>query len=203
MVPHVVINERNIDIPPHHKPTCRINVNEANTGNLIFGYGINSNTGCTGCISGLTPAGTPTVSTCSITTVKPAAKVRVAAMPGYDDRLEMCVGDETCIRGKKLSIQVGDNGQEITLSRFDDRIRVRGEELKATADCVRTEGKDRLILEGEVVMHYKRDGRAIANVMRGDHIELNLSNGAVTIKSLQSIGHEPVNVGVYTDTECK
>ena len=91
----------------------------------------------------------------------------------------MSIGNETCcIRCKKMTVKIGEN--EITVSRFDDRVRVRGEDLKAIADCVRTEGKDHLILEGDVVLRYKKDGHS-ANVT-GDCVELNLSSGALTIK---------------------
>lgn len=89
----------------------------------------------------------------------------------------------TCIRCKKMTVKVGDS--EITLSRFDDRVRVRGDELKATAASVRSDSKDRLILEGEVVLHYKKDGHA-ANVT-GNCIELNLVSGTMTIKGAGAI----------------
>jgi len=85
---------------------------------------------------------------------------------------------DTCIRCKKMTVKIGDN--EITLSRFDDRVRVRGDELKATAGSVHSDSKDHLILEGDVMLHYKR-GIHSANVS-GDRIELNLCSGAVTIK---------------------
>ena len=123
-------------------------------------------------------AATPCVAPCAIAKPATETKVRIIAMQGYDDQLEMNVGDDTCIRCKKMTVKIGDN--EITLSRFDDRVRVRGEELKATADSVRSDQKERLILEGDVVLHYKKDGHS-ANVT-GDCIELNLSSGAVTIK---------------------
>ena len=90
----------------------------------------------------------------------------------------MNIGDDTCLRCKKMTVQIGENA--ITLSCFDDRVRVRGEELKATADSVRSDGKDHLILEGDVVLRYKKDGHS-ANVT-GDCVELNLSSGALTIK---------------------
>jgi len=114
---------------------------------------------------------------CGITTPATAAKVCIRATPS-GDRLEMGIGEETSIRCKKMTITVND--KEMTVSRFDDRVRIRGADLKATADCVRTEGKDRLILEGDVVLHYKRDGHS-ANVT-GERIELNLSNSALTIQ---------------------
>ncbi len=90
----------------------------------------------------------------------------------------MQIGEDTCIRCKKMTVKIGDN--EITVSRFDNRVRVRGEDLKATADCVRTEGKDGLILEGNVVMHCKKDGSS-TNVI-ADRVGLDLSNGTVAIQ---------------------
>jgi predicted ThiF/HesA family dinucleotide-utilizing enzyme len=106
-----------------------------------------------------------------------ACKVLLCAKSS-DDRVVMCVGDDTSVCGKKLTVKIGDNSLALTC--FDDRVRVRGEDLKATADYIRSERKDCLILEGDVVLHYKKDGHTV-NVT-GDCIELNLSSGAVTIK---------------------
>lgn len=126
------------------------------------------------------------------TTPATSAKVCIIAASSSDqDQLAMQISDDTCIRCKKMTIKIGDN--EITVSRFDDRVRVRGEDLKATADCVRTEGKDGLILEGKVVMHCKKDGRS-ANVI-ADRVGLDLSNGTVAIQRVakpSTIGITPV-----------
>jgi hypothetical protein len=128
-----------------------------------------------GCVTATLPQ--PTVVPCCASTAKSPAKLCIVAKPS-SDQLEMNVGEETCLHCKKMTVTIGEN--EITLSRFDDRVRVRGDELKATADSVRSERKDRIILEGDVVLHYKKDGHC-ANVT-GDRIELNLSSGAVTIE---------------------
>ena len=113
------------------------------------------------------------------TCAKPASDIKVHIVaPSSGDALTVNVGEATCLRCKKSTMTIGNN--EITLTRFDDRVRVRGHDLKALADGVRSEGKNRLILEGDVVLHYKKDGHT-ANVS-GDCIELNLSSGAVTIK---------------------
>lgn len=90
----------------------------------------------------------------------------------------MNIGEDACVRCKKMSVKLGDN--EIAVSRFDNRVRVRGDELKATADSVRSDRKERLILEGDVVLHYKKNGHT-AHVT-GDRIELNLTSGTVTIR---------------------
>jgi hypothetical protein len=176
--------------PPFPAPR-EPNAQEANTGSLIFGIGVNSNSGLTGSIIS---SGSPAIVPCGISAAAPAAdpKVRIIAIPSsYSCELEMNVGDETCIRCKKMTVKIGDN--EITVSRFDDRVRVRGEELKATADSVRSDRKDRLILEGDVVLHYKKDGHS-ANVT-GDCIELNLSSGAVTIKpAVRATVHPAVRI---------
>jgi hypothetical protein len=111
---------------------------------------------------------------------------RISAKPS-SQKLEMKVGDHACLNCVKMSVKIGDN--EIKLTRFDDRVRVRGEELKATADCIRSEEKDCLILEGDVVLHYKKDGHS-ANVT-GDCIEMNLSSGAVTIKPAAKVSSCP------------
>lgn len=175
--PHVLLPP---PMPPHVPPYV-VTSNEANTGNVIFGYGVNSNTGV--CGSFAPPC--PSVVGCAITgpvTPMVVHLVRITAAPS-SDQLEMCIGEGTCIHSKKLTVTIGDN--EITVSRFDDRIRIRGEELKATAANICTDGKDRLILEGDVVLHYKKDGHT-ANVM-GEHIELNLSSSAMTIQRTAEI----------------
>jgi hypothetical protein len=168
--------------PPFPLP-LEVNVNAGNTGNLIFGYGGSSNSGPS-CFA----VGQPTLVRCAAPAT--AAKVRIIAVPSSTE-LEMNVGDETCVRCKKMTVKIGDN--EITVSRFEDRVRVRGEELKATADSVRSDRKDRLILEGDVVLHYKKDGHC-ANVT-GDCIVLNLSSGAVTIKPAEKTLTRPA-VGI-------
>ncbi|HTU16908.1 MAG TPA: hypothetical protein VMG10_02500 [Gemmataceae bacterium] len=180
-----------------YSPQCippsppQVNVNADNTGSLIFGVGVSSNSGLTGSIAPSAP-----VVPCAIATPTPAAKVRIIATP-YDDKLEMNVGDETCIRCKKMTVTIGEN--EIRLSRFDDRVRVRGEELKAIADSVRSDRKDHLILEGDVVLRYKKDGHS-AHVT-GDRIELNLSSGAVTIKPAARITVRPAARIERVDTD--
>lgn len=125
------------------------------------------------------------------------AKIQIHATPSSDE-LEMNVGG-TCIRCKKMTVKVGDN--EITLSRFDDHVRIRGEELKATAACVRSDSKDRLILEGDVVLHYKKDGHS-ANVT-GGRIDLNLGNGTMTVQNVREIQSTPAVHIEHIDSESK
>lgn len=137
---------------------------------------IHTNCGLTGNMA--FAVGQPTVvESYTVATPGTTSKIHIMATPSSDE-LEMNVGGSTCIRCKKMTVTLGEN--EIALSRFDDRVRVRGDELKATAASVRSDSKDRLILEGDVVLHYKKDGHS-ANIT-GDRIELNLSSGAVTIK---------------------
>lgn len=137
----------------------------------------------------------------------PTAKGLTIAAPGYfctstadakvrqetaekNEQLVMFVGDATCISAKKkMTITIGDT--KLTLSRFDNRVRIRGEELKATATCVRSDCKDRLILEGNVVLHYKKDGHT-AHVT-GECIELDLSNGTMAIHKAE----KPATIGYY------
>lgn len=130
----------------------------------------------------------PAIVPCTVPSPARTDKLSIAAKPS-SDQLEMKIGDDTCLSCKKMKLTLGDN--EITLSRFDDRVRVRGEELKATADSVRSDRKDRLILEGDVQLHYKKDGHS-ANVT-SDRIELNLSSGAVTIKPAAKKPSQPVS----------
>ncbi|HEY7327808.1 MAG TPA: hypothetical protein VH592_09225 [Gemmataceae bacterium] len=120
-----------------------------------------------------------------------SSKMEIIAPPSCD-QLEMSIGEDNAIRCKKMLVKIGD--KVMSVSRFDDRVRIRGDELKATADCVRTEGKSRLILEGNVTMHCKKDGHTVANVMTGEHIEMNLSSGAVTIKSSGKVSSPAVHI---------
>jgi hypothetical protein len=120
-------------------------------------------------------------------TPAPALKVRIAAKP-YSDQLEMCVGDDSCMSCKRMVVKVG--GSELTLTRVDGQIRVRGEELKAKANCVGTDRKGGLILEGEVVLSYKKDGQSAR--ISADHVELDLATGSVTVKSAGKSSCTPV-----------
>lgn len=176
MLPHPPLPPPHMLVPPPLPPPVPFphmaHVAEANNGNVIYGYNCNG-----GLCAGITPAGSPTVVPCSIAT--PAAAIQITATPS-SGQLEMCVGEGTSVRCKKMTVTVGES--EITVSRFDDRVRVRGEDLKAIAGVVSTDGKGRLILEGDVVLHYKKDGHS-SNVS-GEHVELNLSDGAMTIQRI-------------------
>jgi hypothetical protein len=131
------------------------------------------------------------------TTPATSAKVCIIAASSSDqDQLAMEVGDDTCIRCKKMTVKIGD--QEFTVSRFEDRVRVRGEALKATAGCVRSDRKGHLILEGDVVLHLKKDGHAPTYA---DRLELDLNNGAMTIQRAAKAASPAVHIGV--DDESK
>jgi hypothetical protein len=134
----------------------------------------------TPCIPGSAVMPLP-VMPCTIATPKPAApaalKVCIVAQP-YSDQLEMSVGDDTCVSCKKMTLTLGDN--EILLTRYDGQVRIRGEELKAKADCIRTDRKDRLILEGNAQLRYRTDDQHAS--IQAECIELNLATGSVTIK---------------------
>jgi hypothetical protein len=124
--------------------------------------------------------------TCSAATSAPAAlKVRIVAKPD-SDQLEMNV-DDACVTCKKMVVKVGESS--LRLTRMDGRVRIRTEELRAKASCVRTDRKDRLVLEGDVELRLNKDGRS-ANVT-AERIELNLTSGTITIQSmgrLQRVG---------------
>jgi hypothetical protein len=125
---------------------------------------------CTqGLISGLTP--------CITCASKDEEKHWVVASSD-SPRLETTNGNGNACSFKRATIKIGDD--EITISRFDDRVRVRGDELKATAERIRINRDHCLILEGDVVLHYKKDDQS-AHVS-AEHIELNLATGAMTIK---------------------
>jgi hypothetical protein len=118
-----------------------------------------------------------------------SSKFEISA-PASSDQLEISIGEETAIRAKKMTVKIGD--KEITVSRFDDRVRVRGEDLKATANSIRSDRNGNLILEGDVVLHCKKDSHATTH---GDRIELDLRNCAMTIErapKLPTIGITPV-----------
>ncbi len=122
----------------------------------------------------------PPVVPCVIAAPTPrndALEVRVVSKP-YSDRLEMSVGEDSCVSCKKMTVKVGDS--EITLTRLDGRVRVRGEDLKATAACVRTDRKNRLILEGDVHLRYRKDDQHAS--INAECIELDLAAGSLTIK---------------------
>lgn len=129
-----------------------------------------------------------TVVSCTAAAPATAAKIHISATPSSEG-LEMKVGG-TCVRCKKMTVTIGES--EIALSRFDDRVRVRGEDLKATAASVRSDGKDHLILEGDVVLHYKKDGQS-ANVT-GERVELNLCSGSVAIKGANTLSSPAVHI---------
>lgn len=116
-------------------------------------------------------------------------KVRIVAKPS-SDQLEMSVGDDACMTCKKMVVKLGESS--LTLTRVEGKVRVRGTDLKAKADCVRTDRKDRLVLEGDVVMHYSKDGQDAK--VTAERIELNLATGAVTIKGTGSLERIGVNL---------
>jgi hypothetical protein len=118
---------------------------------------------------------TPAVGVCA----KPVSEAKVhfiAAASG--EALKVDLGEETHLQCQKTKVTIG--GNELRLTHFEDRIRVRGENLRATADRVRGESKDRLILEGDVVLFYKKDGHKTH--ASGECVEVNLTTGAITIQ---------------------
>jgi hypothetical protein len=156
---------------PVHQPQCPSDFGASSPAYAVCP------TSC-GSYNGICCPGQPMVGiSCAVSAPASAAKIHITAIPSSDE-LEMKVGGDTCIRCKKMTVEVGDN--EISLSRFDDRVRVRGDELKATASSVRSDSKDLLILEGDVELHYKKCGHTA--IVAGNCIELNLCSGAMTIK---------------------
>lgn len=131
------------------------------------------------CISAATPA-PYVVSTPSATAPKMMARI-VASSEG--DRLEMCLCDEGRMSCKKMTFKVSDCA--LTLTCRDNKVRVRGDDLWAKADCVRTDRKDRLILEGGVVLRYKKDGQHYS--ITAERIEWSPGSGTMTIKSTGAI----------------
>jgi hypothetical protein len=136
--------------------------------------------------------GPPQVVPCiPATPIAPAGAMEVRVVSKLNcDQLEMSVGDDSCMSCKKMTMTVGDS--EITLTRLDDRVRVRGEDLKATAACVRTDRKNRLILEGDVHLRYHKDDQHAS--ISAECIELDLTTGSVTIKPAGSSSYVPVRM---------
>ena len=135
------------------------------------------------CISAATPAKTYVVS------VPSATKMRIAAQPD-GDQLEMGVGG-ACVCCKKMTVKIGDCA--LTVTRLGDKLRIRGEELRATATCIRSEHTDWLILEGGAVLRHAKAGQQ-PEIIRAERIELNPRTGAVTIKPAATIERIGVNV---------
>lgn len=179
MLPHPPLPPPHVLVPPPVPFPHVAHVNEANTGNMIYGVGINSNC-CVG--SRVFPAGPACAY--AVSTPAIATTIQIAAMSS-SDQLEMSISEGTSVRCKKMTVTIGE--KEITVSRAGDCVRVRGEELYATAASVSTDGKEGLILEGDVVLRCKKGGQTFAKVMKGEHIELNLSSGAVTIQGMKTI----------------
>ena len=118
-------------------------------------------------------------------------RIRIKATP-YDGQLEMSLGDDACMTCKKMTMKVGDCS--LTMTTADGKVRVRAPELKGWADCVQTDRKDRLILKGDVTLHYKRKDGQHVQFLAGEYIEMNLATGAVTIKQT-STSAKPAPVG--------
>src|SRR5262249_3325517 len=111
------------------------------------------------------------------------AKIAITAT-SYEGRLEMSIGEDACMSCKKMTVKVGDCALMLTAA--DGKVRVRAPELKATADCVQTDRKDRLILKGDVTLHDRKENQHV-RIFAGEYIELNLTTGSVTIKSADTV----------------
>jgi hypothetical protein len=140
------------------------------------------------------PASAPPMMACALACpAAPAAcsnKIRIKATP-YDGQLEMSIGDDACMTCKRMTVKVGDCS--LTMTTADGKVRVRSTELKGWADCVQTDRKDHLILKGDVVLHYKKQGQRV-QILAGEHIEMNLATGSVRIEQSASSA-KPNRVG--------
>jgi hypothetical protein len=123
-------------------------------------------------------------------TPAPAMKERIVASAD-GDQLEMCVGD-ACMACKKMTVKLGDC--MLTVTPFHDKVRIRGDELRATAAGVRMDGKDRLILEGGAVLRHTKAGQQ-TKIIKAERIELNLRTGKMTVESAGTM--ERVGVNYY------
>jgi hypothetical protein len=101
--------------------------------------------------------------------------LRVAAAKD-GDCLEISVGASslTC---KKMDVKLPDGS--VHLSIVSGKVRVRTADLKATAERIITDQKEKLILDGDVYLHYCKDGQCTA--VSADHIEVNLADGRLQV----------------------
>jgi hypothetical protein len=124
------------------------------------------------------------VATCGVGTpvMPPAEETKVLIEASDSGHLEMHAGDGCQTTCRKMVVKMGDHSLAFRCE--DGKVCVRSPELKATAKCVRTNGKDHLVLEGDAVLRYHKDGQR-ANVS-AQHIDVNLLTGSVTIESITS-----------------
>lgn len=93
------------------------------------------------------------------------------------NQLEWNLGDAhmSC---KKMTVDRGDRA--MTMYAAQGKICIRAAEMKARADSILTDRKDRIILQGDALLHYCKGDQRIH--MNAERIELNLRTGAVTIQ---------------------
>lgn len=105
-----------------------------------------------------------------------SALIRVSCEKA-NNRLEWTLADAhmTC---KKMTVDMGDS--PLTIYTAQGKVRIRSADMKARADCILTDRKDRIILQGDALLHYCKGDQRIH--MNGERIELNLRTGAVTIQ---------------------
>ncbi|HWG44871.1 MAG TPA: hypothetical protein VN688_19010 [Gemmataceae bacterium] len=131
----------------------------------------------------------PTAIPCSVAeslpSPTPTAKVCITA-DWYGSALEMSINDDACLSSKKMTLTVGD--RPLTLTTVDGQVRVRAGELSGKADCVCTNRKDSLILEGNAVLHLRKTGQQ-PEVVKAERIELNLATGSITLQSANTSSH--------------
>lgn len=113
-----------------------------------------------------------------------ATKMRIAAQSD-GDQLEMCVGG-ACMCCKKMTIKIGNC--PLTVTRVGDKVRIRGEELRATASCIHSDPADTdcLILEGGAVLRHAKAGQQ-PEIVRAERIDWNPRTGAVRIRAAATI----------------
>ncbi|HEY7310780.1 MAG TPA: hypothetical protein VH643_15560 [Gemmataceae bacterium] len=140
---------------------------------------------CTGTSAPTAPLDVP-VLVADLTPAR-AKRVRITANPN-SDQLEIASPTLDLVSCKKMVVRVGVS--EIKVTCLDGQVRVRGEELKAKADCVCPDRLGGLVLEGDVVLSYKKNGQSTRVI--ADHVELNLANGTVTVKSAGKSSCKPI-----------
>lgn len=140
------------------------------------------------------PVPIPSCAIVPATLTSTAAKVGIVATE--DNRLEMKTANDGCASCKKMTVKVG--GHAVTMFATNGKVRVRATDLKASADSVRTDRKDHLILEGNVVLHYSKAGQHCSKVS-AEHIELNLATGSMMVHSAgksSNVPSQPVVGGI-------
>jgi hypothetical protein len=131
------------------------------------------------------PAPTPIEPCASVTkSVVPETKVSAVTCQDGKTHLEITTG-ESCMSCKKMSLQT--THDPLRMSVKDGQVHVAGNGLSGKADCVCTDGKDQVTLEGHVVLRCHlpetKTGLEHCGITMGEGcVIVNLATGEVQVK---------------------